>query len=173
MKKHVALTLLLVTTLGVLNAHVDVPRVDGRRFVSTQGQLYDAIGWSEDLWTRSTRSCSQVRALGRTEPGYAQALAAIQAYSPPDSQSARLRQLQQTGDWLLAEVEFDELSPAVVVLQLQGEGVVVLPTAIWSGDTQPWRPAPLIRRHLHTQAPLMPQTLLDCLDPQVGLFQPR
>ena len=66
MKKHVALTLLLITTLGVLNAHVDVPSVDGRRFVQTQGQMYDAIGWGEDLWTRSTRNCSQVRALGRT-----------------------------------------------------------------------------------------------------------
>jgi hypothetical protein len=173
MKKHVALTLLLITTLGVLNAHVDVPSVDGRRFVQTQGQMYDAIGWSEDLWTRSTRNCSQVRALGRTEPMYAQALEVIQAFSPPDSRSARLRQLQQNGDWLLAEVEFDELSPAVVVLQLQGKVVELLPTAIWSGDTQPWRPAPLIRRHLHTQAPLVPQPLLDCLDPQVGLFQPR
>ena len=173
MKKHVALTLLLVTTLGVLNAHVDVPRVDGRRFVLTQGQMYDAIGWGEDLWTRTTRRCSQVRTLGSTELVHAQALAAIQAYSPPDSHSARLRQLQQAGDWLLAEVEFEQLSPAVVVLQVQSGRVVVLPTAIWSGDTQPWRPAPLIRRHLQTQAPLLPRALLDCLNPQVGLFQPR
>jgi hypothetical protein len=172
MKKHVALTLLLVTTLGVLNAHVDVPQVDGRRFVLTQGQMYDAIGWGEDLWTRATRRCSQVQALGRTEPVYAKALADIQAYSPPDSRSARLQQLQQAGDWLIAEVEFDQLSPAVVVLQVQGERVVVVHKAIWSGDTRPWRPAPLIRQHLSQQAPKLPAQLLACYSPQVGLFQP-
>lgn len=173
MKKHVALTALLITALGVLNAHVDVPHVDGRTFVMTQGQMYDAIGWGEDLWTRATRRCSLVHTLDSRVPMHHNALAAIQSYSPPDSRSARLRQLLQAGDWLLAEVEFDQLNPAVVVLQLQGANVVVLQKAIWSGDTQPWRPAPLIRRHLHAQAPLTPQSLLDCLNPQVGLFQPR
>ncbi len=173
MKKHVALTLLAVTTLGVLNAHVDLPEIDGRRFVKVQEKLHDPIGWLEDRADSLLARCTQVHALGPALPDAELALAAIRSFSPPDSHSAQLRQLLAQGDWLLAEVSFDALSPAVVALRRQAGGMQVVDGAIWSGSTLPWRPAPLIRRHLQTQAPQMPQALLECFRPEDPLFQAR
>ncbi len=173
MKKHVALTLLLVTTLGVLNAHVDLPKVDGRRFVAAQGQLHDPLGWLEDRWTVLARSCRGIHALGAEDATHRKALATLQGFSPPDSASARLLQLRRQGDWLLAEVAFEVLSPAVVLLRLESGEARVVEGAIWSGSTEPWRPSPLIRRHLAQRAPQAPPALLACLEPRSGLFMPR
>jgi hypothetical protein len=173
MKRHVALTLLAITTLGILNAHVDLPRVDGRRFVQAQGELHDPLGWWEDQWTQLTRRCGSVRAVPAGSALERASLDALRGYSPPDSQSARLLQLHSVGDWLLAELEFETLSPAMVVLRVADGRPQVVERAIWSGDTRPWRPAPLIRRHLAAQAPDLPTALLDCLTPQGDLFRPR
>jgi hypothetical protein len=173
MKRHVSLTLLVLTTLGVLNAHVDLAEVDGRRFVAAQGRLHDPLGWLEDGWTRLARRCSPVQAVPASEDVHGQALAAVQAFSPPDSASARLVQLNAQGSWLLAEVEFDRLNPAVVLLVQDGSGPRVVGEAIWSGSTEPWRPAPRIRAHLAQRAPQAPAALLACLEPKQRLFQPR
>ena len=171
-KKHVALTLLAVTALGVTDAHVDLAEVDGRRFVQLQGRLHDVRGWLEDGWTAATRSCTKVSTLPVNTALSQAALGAVRSYSPPDSEAARLLQLQAQGDWLLAELEFERLNPAVVLLRdLDGQPQIV-EGAIWSGSTQPWRPAPLIRKHLRQQAPEVPQPLLDCLQPRAALFQP-
>lgn len=173
MKKHVALTLLALTTLGVLNAHVDLPEHDGRRFVLSEGRLHDPIGWAEDAWTRIWRNCGAVVEAPPSSDIALNALQVIRTFSPPDSQSARLLQLQVIDGWLLAELEFDTLSPAVVPLRIQDSAPAVLDQAIWSGSTEPWRPAPLIRRHIQTRSPQMPAALLDCLQPRGALFQPR
>lgn len=172
MKKHVALTLLAVTALGVLNAHVDLAQVDGRTFVAAQNRLHDPQGWLSDRWTHLVRDCRPVRALDGVQEG-AGALAAIRAFSPPDSASAKLVQLLALDDWQLAEVEFAALSPAVVLLRQGSNGWNIVPSAIWSGSTEPWRPAPLIRRYLAQQAPSAPAALLDCLNPKSALFLPR
>lgn len=172
MKKPVALTLLLITTLGVINAHVDVPQVDGRRFVLAQGQLHDVQGWVEDRWNQALRRCEQVQDVVLDSERGRASLLAIQAFSPPDSYSARMLQLQSVGPWLLAEVEFERLSPAVVPLLETPEGVQVLGQAIWSGSTAPWRPAPLIRHHLQARTHAMPEVLSACFTPRAALFQP-
>ncbi len=172
MKRHVALTLLALTTLGILNAHVDLPQVDGRRFVLAQGRLHDPLGWLEDRWNTLRRSCGAVRTIAPSDPTHARVRQAIQAFSPPDSHSAQLVQLLALGPWLLAEVEFAQLSPAVVVLH-GAPAPVVMDGAIWSGSTEPWRPAPLIRQHLRARAPGMPADLAACYTPQQALFKPR
>lgn len=171
MKKHVALTLLLLTTLGVINAHVDLPEVDGRRFVLAQGKLHDPLGWFEDQWTQSLRRCGAVRRLDSNSNDVQASLRAIQAFSPPDSQSARLLQVLAHSDWLLAEVEFERLNPAVVLLRKNPTQVQVVGDAVWSGSTEPWRPAPLIRRHLSAKAPELPRALLECFTPSAAPFQ--
>lgn len=172
MKRHVALTLLAITALGILNAHVDLPRVDGRLFVQAQGQLHDPIGWWEDQWAQLTQRCGAVQAVPADSALNQASLQSLQAYSPPDSHSARLLQLSGLGEWLLAEVEFEALSPAVVLLRRADGRPQVVERAIWSGDTRPWRPAPLIRRHLQAQAPDVPPALLGCFRPQGDLFRP-
>jgi hypothetical protein len=138
MKRHVALTLLIVTALGVLNAHVDLPRVDGRRFVAAQGQLYDPLGWLEDRVNAWSRRCDQVVSVPLTSQEAQEVLARIGAFSPPDSHTARALGLLRTGPWWLAEVSFESLSPAVVVLHGEGAAMKIIERAIWSGSTSPW-----------------------------------
>jgi hypothetical protein len=171
MKRHVALTLLIITTLGVVDAHVDLNEVDGRRFLATQGRLYDPLGWLEDQANALTRSCGAVQRVDLKDSGAQAVLARIREFSPPQSHSAQLHQVLRSGPWWLAEVSFDALNPAVVVLRESAEGVKIVEPAIWSGSTQPWRVAPRIRRHLRAGAPDMPAQLPACLEPQTGLFE--
>ncbi len=172
MKRHVALTLLIVTALGVLNAHVDLPHIDGRRFVATQGQIYDPRGWMEDQINALSRQCKSVQQVNPQHPDAQTALLRIGAFSPPDSHTARALNVLRTGPWWLVEVSFETLSPAVVTLYGEGDSMKIIEGAIWSGSTAPWRPAPQIRRYLLAAAPALPPELVACLDPQSELFRP-
>jgi hypothetical protein len=87
----------------------------------------------------------------------------IQQHSLPDSQSARWLQLQQLGDWSVAEVAFDVLKPTLVVLRLQSGQWRVQDQAVWSGSTAPWHSGDFVRRYLRQQAPDLPQALLACV----------
>ncbi len=171
MKKHVALTLLVLTTLGVLKAHVDIERQDGRYFLSYQGQKHDVLGALQNQSNALLRQCGSVQALDVNSPAAKVALNAVQNYSPPDSHNARLLGLTQQGTWLLAELEFTTLNPAVVLLTIAPERVSVVEGAIWSGTTAPWAAAPLIRRYISDRAPQVPSALLDCFDPAGVLFK--
>ena len=185
MKRHVALTLLLITTLGVIDAHVDLKEVDGRTFVATQGRLYDAasnvlqqrlslydaLGWLEDQTNSLTRRCDAVQRLDPQDPSALQALAHIKAFSPPHSHSAQAHQVWRSGSWWLVEVSFATLNPAMVLLHGSDHSMAIIESALWSGSTLPWRPGPRIRRHLRTGAPAMPVALAACMAPQAAGFE--
>ena len=171
MKKHVAITLLVLTSLGVLKAHVEIERQDGRYFLSYQGKKHDVLGAIQNQTTALLRQCGSVHALDINSPAAGAALNAIQHYSLPDSQNARLLGLTQKNAWLLAEVEFTTLNPAVVLLKITPKHVNVVDAAIWSGTTAPWTAAPLIRRYISERAPQVPPDLMDCFDPVGGLFK--
>jgi hypothetical protein len=171
MKKHVALTLLVLTTLGVLKAHVDIERQDGAYFLGFQGKKHDVLGAFLNQTNAVLRQCGAVDVIDLNSPQAAMALSAIQNFSPPDSRHARLLGLQQQGPWLLAELEFSTLNPAVVLLTRAAAGVSVVEGAIWSGTTAPWQSANLIRRYLQDRAPQAPPALMDCFDPAGALFK--
>jgi hypothetical protein len=165
MKRHVAVTLLVLTSLGVINAHVDVEAQDGRYFAVWQGQKHDVIGWISERSNQLWRNCRAVQQLSSDSPKATQVLALIKDYSPPDSRQAQLVSLQQQGDWLLAELAFATLNPAVVVLRDDAAGLRLPERAVWSGSTAPWLPGPRIRDHLQQQVPEVPASLLACYDP--------
>lgn len=172
MKRHVAATLLALTTLGVLNAHVDVEAQDGRYFGVWQGKKHDVLGWLSDRNNQLWRDCSAVRQPGPGSQTAEQVLALIREYSPPDSRQAQLVSLQQQGRWLVAELNFEKLNPAVVLLHQDGDALQLPERAVWSGSAAPWRPGPRIRAHLLTQGQQaqegpaeLPASLLACYDP--------
>lgn len=152
MKRHVAATLLAITTLGVINAHVDVEAQDGRYFGVWQGKKHDVIGKLSAQHNRLWRSCNAVQRVAPDSAVAEQVLALVRDYSPPDSRQAQLISLQQGGAWLVAELNFAQLNPAVVLLRREGEALLLLERAIWSGSTGPWEPGPRIRAHLQEQA---------------------
>ena len=171
MKKHVAITLLVLTTLGVLKAHVGIERQDGAYFLSYQGKQHDVLGAFLNQTNAVLRQCGSVQVIDINSPQADAALKAIQNYSPPDSNHARLLGLQQQGLWVLAELEFSTLNPAVALLTSDQPTARVVEDAIWSGSTAPWQSANLIRRYIQDRAPQAPKELMDCFDPANALFK--
>ena len=171
MKKHVAITLLVLTTLGVLKAHVGIEQQDGRYFLSYQGKKHDALGTLMNQFNTVLRQCGSVQQLDISSSVAGDTLTAIQSFSPPDSQKAQLIGVSRQADWLLAEVEFTTLNPAVVLLKITPERIRIVDGAIWSGTTAPWASAPLIRRYISDRAAQVPSALMDCFDPAGGLFK--
>ncbi len=173
MKKHVAATLLALTTLGVLNAHIDWVAQDGGYLLRVQEKNRDVRGWAEDQLNVLLRSCASVQTHTATSPLGEQVLRQVRAYSTPQSLSARLLGLQQQSDWLLGEFAFEQLNPAVVMFKVTDGQPVLQQDGIWSGTTEPWRPGPWIRRYLAQRGPELPAQLLRCYEPTSGLFRPE
>jgi hypothetical protein len=168
MKRHVAAVVGLVTCLLVIDTHLDWVPQDGRQLLEVNGQRWDLRGWAAEQLLPLRRDCTPVNPWPADSPTARAVLSVIQQHSLPDSVSARWLQLQQLGDWVVAEVEFDTLKPTLVVLRLQGGQWRVQEQAVWSGSTAPWHSADFVRRYLRQQAPEMPQALLACvrIDPQ-------
>jgi hypothetical protein len=165
MKKHVAATLLGLTVLGLADVHLDLESVDDGHVVRWQGRQHDVRGALAEQTNAWWRSCGAVQRLHESSDQAQQVLRLIAQHSPPDSTRLQLVRLLKQGDWLVAELTFERLSPAVVLLQSDGPPGALAERAIWSGSTEPWRSGPHIRAYLRSRAPQAPQALLDCLDP--------
>ncbi len=171
MKKKVSLTVLGLVLAGVMATHVSWEKKDNGTVWVVDGRDIDIQGRIKNSWVRWTRSCERVIRLSPQDPGYQQAQELIKAYSPPNSQSALLASVWSAGAWTLAEVEFQQLLPAVVVIHTSDNGSAIVPHAVWSGTTLPWVAAPYIRQYLGAQARGIPTDLLDCFEPQSASFR--
>jgi len=149
--------------LLVIDSHVDWVRQDGRPLLEINGQRWDLNGWVTEQLRHARRDCTAVISWPADSPTARAVLPVIQQHSLPDSQSARWLQLLQSGDWSVAEVDFDTLKPTLVVLRLQAGQWRVQDQAVWSGSTAPWHSGDFVRRYLRQQAPDLPQDLLACL----------
>jgi hypothetical protein len=175
MKKHVALSLLALTVSGVIGSHLAVEARDDSYLLQVDGVAVDVRGQISAAWNQATRQCEAVaqnRDLTR-DPSAMAVQKLISDFSPPDSRRLRLRQLSSSGPWLLAEVEFVALQPAVILLEQKETALTIHSHALWSGTTQPWLAGPWIRRYLRQRAPQVVPALWDCFDPSPGLFDGR
>mgnify|MGYP003402963503 CR=1 FL=1 len=163
MKRHVAAVVVALTAWLVIDSHVDWVPQDGRQLLEVSGQRWDLRGWAAEQLLQLQRDCTPVSRWPPDSPTARAVLPVIQQHSLPDSQSARWLQLQQLGDWSVAEVDFDNLQPALVVLRLQAGLWRVQDQAVWSGSTTPWHSGDFVRRYLRQQAPGLPQALLSCV----------
>jgi hypothetical protein len=174
MKKHVALSLLVMTALGVVASHLDWEQHDDSYLLRVDGVAVDVRGHLSAALNRATRRCDGVAHIQLGDmPSNPTAMAmkqAISEYSPPDSRRMQLLQLLSSGPWILAEVEFLALEPAVIVLEKIASGMPIHHHLIWSGSTQPWVSGPWIRRYLQQRAPQVPSDLWACFDPTPALF---
>ena len=172
MKKHVALSVLALTSLGLVVNHVSVEHMDQRYVLNVDGVPVDAWGAAQDRMNRLTRQCDGVTFHTESHAAASPLLQAVREFSPPDSRQLQWRQMLSLAPWHLLEVTFATLEPAVMVVQDTGAAVQMQDAAIWSGPVAPWRPGPWIRSYLKTQAPAVPAQLLACYDPTPGLFKP-
>jgi hypothetical protein len=177
MKKYVALSLLVMTALGVVVSHLDVQHLDDSYLLLVDAVPVDVRGHVSAALNQATRRCDGItKSLSGDLLSDAKVTAvkeAISGYSPPDSHRLKLRQLLSSGPWVLAEVEFAQLQPAVIVLEQNANGMVVYHHSIWSGSMWPWEAGPWIRRYLRQSAPQVPSALWACYDPSPALFNLR
>lgn len=142
--------------------HLEIEATDDSWLLRVDGRGVDVAGHVSEQFTSLTRSCNSVRRVLPNDALYADTLNVIRQYSPPDSLSAQVMDLTRQDDWLLAQVTFDRLNSAVVLLNTSQMGLTIPHGAIWSGPTHPHRPEPLIRRYIRSKASAAPQALMDC-----------
>jgi hypothetical protein len=164
MPKRISLYVMLLVFVGVFLNHFSVQKKDNGYLLVVDGREVDAVGMFKDQWLVATRNCKHVQAVAPTERKYLEIKQLVQAYSPPNSESAHLVSLMTTANWYLAEVKFKELLPAVVLIQQTDAGLQIVPNAIWSGETHPWRAGPYIRSYISTKVPHAPKAILDCFE---------
>lgn len=166
MKPRMVIVLLLATAIGVTLSHLQVQATDHGFLLDVDGRPVDVQGWWSDTVNGLQRDCTRVQHLPAQDAQLGPALRALQEESPPASRTARITGAWMASPWLLVQAEFDELLPAVVLLQLRGGAWTVVPQGVWSGQTHPWRAGPLIRAYLQSRVPGAPATLLSCFEPQ-------
>lgn len=170
MKKKAYLALLAVTLLAVISIHVHWTTNDNGTLLVIDNKPVDFLGTINNQWNRVTRTCSGVTRLSPQEEKFQTAQSLIRNYSPPSSQTAVIAGAWALESWTLVEVEFQDLLPAVVLIQTTDNQTQIVPNAVWSGYTQPWKAAPYIRNYIEQQVPQMPVALTRCFDPQSQSF---
>ena len=150
--------------------HPRIELADGRAVMSINGQMVDVTGALEDAWSRVVNACGRVRDLSGDPNIGGAVMAAIRAYSVPDSLSARIVRIQGVSEWLLVEAVFDAVPPVLAVMRSDAESRVLTIEALWSGSTHPWRTAPFAARFLRERAPGVPEALLGCMRPVSDKF---
>ena len=175
MKNKALLPLMFIVLIGVVLSHLGLTSDENGVLILIDNRPVDAKGILIDTWTGITRNCSGVLKLSPLDQEYLKTKQLIQNYSPPSSGSARLFTVIKFQEWILAESEFDELLPAVVLIKMDNQNkeskLTIIPNAVWSGITKPWKSAPYIRNYISTQAPDAPKPLTACFDPQSNSFK--
>jgi len=169
--RRIPIMVLVAVLLGVVLSHLSIKSTENGMLLVVDEREMDALGNLQNRWTSLTSSCDSVQMLHPEDDVYQEALMVLKAYSPPQSHQARVASVWQMGDWLLVESEFIDLLPAVVPLQRTGGGLQIVPEAVWSGYTLPWKAAPFIRQYIQKQSPQTPKSLLNCFEPQSQGFQ--
>jgi hypothetical protein len=170
MKKKAYLALLAVTLLAVISIHVHWTKNENGTLLVIDNKPVDFLGAINNQWNRVTRTCSAVTRLSPQDEKYQIAELLIRNYSPPSSQTAVIAGAWAMESWILVEVEFQDLLPAVVLIQSTNNQTRIVPNAVWSGYTQPWTAAPYIRNYIEQQVPQLPVSLTRCFDAQSQSF---
>ena len=165
-KNKASLVLLLLTLTSVIFLHVEWTTSENGTLLVVDNQEIDLVGAMTNQWIRLTRNCAAVSQLQPTDAKYQRAKLLIKNYSPPNSESAQIAGAWTAGEWTLIEVEFTELLPAVVLIQTKENHSFIVPDAVWSGYTKPWKSAPFIRQYISKNRSDMPTALTDCFEPQ-------
>jgi len=171
MKKSTSISVLVLVMLAVAASHIGWTVRDNGTLMELDGREIDLAGIASDQWTQITRKCNDIVRMQSADEKYQMTSRLISAYSPPHSRSVRLAGVWGMDKWVLAEAEFAELLPAVVLIDFSDVEPKIVGNAVWSGYTKPWKAAPFIREYLLRQVPDLPPSLPACFDPQSQSFR--
>lgn len=71
--------------------------------------------------------------------------------------------LMKTQSWLIAESEFSEAEPGVILLHAQDGGYKT--EIVWGGTNAPFKDPPAIREYFRSEVPGVPEPLVRCYEP--------
>ena len=171
MRLQKSLILLPLASILVLSSHIGWIRDDLGLLLTIDDRPIDVVGYFEDKLNTLTRNCGEVKLLNTSNKQYQLAQSLIHDYSPPDSSHSHISSAWSMGSWILVEVEFKELVPAVVMIQKADSDAAIVPDAVWSGYTNPHLPAPFIRKFLIQKMNSPPLALIKCFEPQSDSFK--
>jgi hypothetical protein len=171
MRLKKSLILLPLASVLVLSSHIGWVRDDLGLLLTIDERPIDVVGKFEDKLITFTRNCGEVKRLTASNKQYQLAQSLIHDYSPPDSSNSNISSAWAMGTWILVEVEFKELLPAVVMIQKADSDAAIVPDAVWSGYTNPHLPAPFIRKFLIQKLNSPPVELINCFEPQSESFK--
>ena len=162
--------MLSIVLIAVVASHINWIKDDLGYLLTIDGKPLDLIGNLKNEVTKATRNCESVVRVLPAQHKYQIAQTLINDYSPPDSSQAQIASVWSKDSWLLVEVEFKKLLPAVVLIQNANSAPFILVEGIWSGYTNPHKSAPFIRDYLSHQVDAIPAQLINCFDPQSKSF---
>ena len=171
MRLKKSLILLSLTSVLVLSSHIGWIRDDLGVLLTVDDRPIDVVGNFENKLNKLTRNCGEVERLTVSNKQFEQAQSLIHDYSPPDSSNSNIASAWSMGTWILVEVEFKKLLPAVVLIQKADSEAAIVPNAVWSGYTNPHLPAPFIRKFLIQKLDSPPLALINCFEPQSDSFK--
>ena len=171
MNKKLSVALLLLLVPVVTLTHVSWSEKDNGLMFNVDGRDVDFIGIIKDKWRMATHTCTTVKQLDSEDPKLKMVKTAIQSYSPPDSIPIKVIYVWTSGTWAIAEVEFEKLLPALVVVKNLDTRAIVVEDAIWSGLTAPWKSGPFIRAYLEQKSNETPESLINCFELQTSSFK--
>lgn len=169
-KQKTQLIVLSIALIAVAASHVNWIQDDLGYLLTIDDRPIDLIGNLKNEVTHATRNCESVVRVLPAQHEYQIAQTLINDYSPPDSSQSQIASVWSKDSWLLVEVEFKNLLPAVVLIQNANSAPSILAEGIWSGYTSPHKSAPFIRDYLSHQVDAMPAQLINCFDPQSKSF---
>lgn len=163
MLRRVLITLPAVAVLAGFTA-LFVERVDDGFIVVTRSGVIDPVGETKLAFTRLTRNCQRVHVV---DPA---SLRLAIASSDLNSQVAARRPEPRAGwtesGWILAETEFGNLEPAILLLEpLEPTGAGFHVAAVYSGTAAPFNDTQFIHGYLSQQRADAPRQLIRCYEP--------
>ena len=160
-----------IALIAVASTHISWIEDDLGVLLTVADSPFDLIGTLRNQMNKATRNCESVVRLTPSQDKYQMAQSLVHSYSPPDSKFSQLVSVWSLGSWVLVEVEFKDLLPAVVLIKDTDKVASIVPEGIWSGYTNPHKSASFIRKYLIQKVDSAPVELINCFDPQSQSFR--
>ncbi len=148
----------LIFSAVVMYSHVE--RVDDGFIIATKTGVMDPIGELKLAFTRATRDCTAVKEVSSAE--ILAALAASKVVKINDA-NPKPRAGWKQDAWLLVEVDFDSLEPAILLIEHVASNYTV--AALYGGTAAPFNDVQVIHSYFSRKQSAAPRQLINCYEP--------
>ncbi len=146
--------------LGGIVLFSQVEKVDDGYIINTETGAIDPVGALKLAFTRATRDCTLVKDVDAT---YVLAALTASKVDQINKGDPRPRAGWTQDRWLLTEVEFESLEPAVILLERVADSYKV--SELYGGTAAPFNDVQAIHTYFLQQRIDAPRQLINCYEP--------